>query len=200
MIPQVTIHRVVIRVVNGISSTEAIERASIRLPGGSIKDVKFADDETMIVAYTEEGDFIYQLMRKRRSNHRPATKSHLLYIPYRKRSGSTSGVSYASISPKHNHTKSPETFTDLSTHDAMKHYIQHTFPTGPAWTPERIEVNGRKGRRAICVVAQDRMHYRIYDLDPPKADDGVDSGGAGDPNEATADDDGHMAVEPDTNA
>jgi len=28
-----------------------------------------------------------------------------------------------------------------------------------------VEANGRKGRRAACVLAQDLFHYRIYDLD-----------------------------------
>lgn len=30
---------------------------------------------------------------------------------------------------------------------------------------ERLEVNGRKGRRVVCCVAQDKMRYRIFDLD-----------------------------------
>ena len=45
------------------------------------------------------------------------------------------------------------------------HLLRHSFPKGPAWTPERIEINGRKGRRAMCVLAEDTLHYRIYDLD-----------------------------------
>lgn len=39
------------------------------------------------------------------------------------------------------------------------------LPEGVSWTPERMEVNGRKGRRAICVLARDGFHYRVYDLD-----------------------------------
>ena len=53
---------------------------------------------------------------------------------------------------------------------------EHTwleFPEGVSWTPERIEVNGRNGRRAICVLAQDRFHYRVYDLDTRSGGDGV---------------------------
>ncbi|MCJ1390336.1 hypothetical protein MMC18_003195 [Xylographa bjoerkii] len=179
---EVMIHRVVVKVVNGISSTKAIEYASIRLPLGVIKDVKFADDETMILAYTEE-----------------AAKSHLLYIPYCKGSQSPPGLTYMPHTPelhRKNSSGSISNFMDLSRHVDMKQYIQHTFPGDPSWAPESIEVNGRKGRRAVCVVAQDRLHYRIFDLDPPKADDGLDSGAG--PNEATTDDGSHMAVEPDT--
>ncbi|MCJ1402966.1 hypothetical protein MMC11_006188 [Xylographa trunciseda] len=179
---KVMIHRVVIRIVNGISSIQAIERASIHLPSGVIKDVKFADDETMILAYTEE-----------------ATKSHLLYIPYRKGSQSLFELTYVPVTSERSPTNSlgsTGNFMDLSRHDAIKHYIQHTFPSDSSWTPETIEVNGRKGRRAICVVAQDRTHYRIFDLDSPKVEDGLDIKAG--PDETTTDDGSHMAVEPDS--
>lgn len=54
---------------------------------------------------------------------------------------------------------------ELSGPDAASAYTWQEFPEGVSWTPERVEVNGRKGRRVICVLAQDRFHYRVYDLD-----------------------------------
>ncbi len=53
----------------------------------------------------------------------------------------------------------------LSTCDQVARYAWLEFPRGDSWTPERIEVNGRKGRRVVCVFARDRLHYRVYDLD-----------------------------------
>ncbi|KAL8675570.1 MAG: hypothetical protein Q9168_000082 [Polycauliona sp. 1 TL-2023] len=50
------------------------------------------------------------------------------------------------------------------TRDMSVHAV-HIFPPGTTWTPYRLEVNGRKGRRTICVVAEDRIHYRQFDLD-----------------------------------
>ena len=54
----------------------------------------------------------------------------------------------------------------------LRHVDQHVDQLGQdilsassAWTTERIEINGRKGRRTICVVDKDKIHYRIYDLD-----------------------------------
>ena len=81
---------------------------------------------------------------------------------------------------------------DLSRTDTMKRYIQHTFHSGPSSAPESIEVNGRKGRRAICVVTEDRTHYRIFDLDPPKVENGLDN--IADPNEVVANESGHMVM------
>lgn len=54
---------------------------------------------------------------------------------------------------------------DISNEKLLNQLLQHKFPEGPAWTPERIEINGRKSRRSICVVANDMVTYRILDLD-----------------------------------
>ena len=47
---------------------------------------------------------------------------------------------------------------------------QHTFPAGTTWTPERLHIHERRGRRAVCVLAQDKLRYRVYDLDSSTAD------------------------------
>lgn len=54
---------------------------------------------------------------------------------------------------------------DISDEKVLSQLQQHRFPEGAAWTPERIEINGRKSRRGICVVAKDRVTYRVLDLD-----------------------------------
>lgn len=55
--------------------------------------------------------------------------------------------------------------------EQSSHILRHSFPPGPTWTPKRMEINGRKGRRAMCVLAQDGLHYRIYDLDSTTNDE-----------------------------
>lgn len=47
----------------------------------------------------------------------------------------------------------------------VHHHVRHTFPQGLEWAPEKIEINGRKGRRIVCVLAKDKINYRIYDID-----------------------------------
>lgn len=54
---------------------------------------------------------------------------------------------------------------DLAGPNVASAYTWQELREGVSWTPERMEVNGRKGRRVICVLAQDRFHYRVYDLD-----------------------------------
>ena len=41
--------------------------------------------------------------------------------------------------------------------------IKHTFASKSR--PVRIEVNARKGRRAVCVLYGDGMKYEVFDLD-----------------------------------
>lgn len=44
--------------------------------------------------------------------------------------------------------------------------IKHVFATsGPKARPVHFDVNGRKGRRAICVLYGDAMRYDVLDLD-----------------------------------
>lgn len=47
----------------------------------------------------------------------------------------------------------------------MGQFTQLSFPTDSTWMPKRIEINGRKGRQAICVLASDEKSYRIYDME-----------------------------------
>lgn len=41
----------------------------------------------------------------------------------------------------------------------------HTFPAGKAWMPQKLEINGRRGRRTICVLAQNKLQYRQLAID-----------------------------------
>lgn len=94
-------------------------------------------------------------------------------VPYRKKTISSEGLRYTRVS-KIDDTNaqggaevhaaiSPS--IDLSDRKYMDQLVQHTFPTDLVWAPERIEINGRRGRRIICVVGKDKARYRIHDLD-----------------------------------
>ena len=57
--------------------------------------------------------------------------------------------------------------------DILDEYTWMVFPSGVSWTPQRLKVNGRKGRRAACVLAEDNFNYRIYDMDNRERDEAV---------------------------
>jgi anaphase-promoting complex subunit 4 len=47
--------------------------------------------------------------------------------------------------------------------ETLRSYTRHTFE--PRFTPLKLIVNGRKGRRVVVVLGSDRKHYRVLDLD-----------------------------------
>lgn len=104
--------------------------------------------------------------------------SHLRYIAYRGSERNLPHITYTAVSPGDASNNSRQSFEPgFSVDDLSTHPIRHTFPKGLSWTPERLEVNGRKGRRVVCVVAQDKIHYRIFDLDTPQVSSSADDGG-----------------------
>ena len=102
---------------------------------------------------------------------RQKASSRLLKIPYKGRRDDKIGLEFMNIEAGHTRTNNGKSDRDhLSRLDLTNplHYEACTwlqFPLGASWVPESIEVNGRKGRRVVCVLAQDRVHYRIFDLD-----------------------------------
>ena len=49
------------------------------------------------------------------------------------------------------------------THELVRKYTRHVFEG--RFTPLKLIVNGRKGRRVVVVLGSDRKHYRVLDMD-----------------------------------
>lgn len=102
--------------------------------------------------------------------------SHLVNIPLFQPTQTDSNPSLSffinSLASESCNPTSPEPLTKLTTLDLVtpsslqRDLIKHTFPRpGPKSRPVRIEVNGRKGRRAVCVLYADGLRYEVFDLD-----------------------------------
>lgn len=101
-----------------------------------------------------------------------AASSYLLTISYRKQNFSSESLFYQKTALEMEGESSAQVSAataalnlDISNKELLNQLLQHTFPEGPAWTPERLEINGRKSRRGVCVVAKDMVTYRVLDLD-----------------------------------
>ncbi|KAI9721737.1 MAG: hypothetical protein M1812_002072 [Candelaria pacifica] len=153
------IYRVVLKVSNGISSKIALERSSIHFGSGDLRDAKFVDNERIMVLYCSHGET--------KANVKDTGHSRLLSIPYNADLEDPFGLQYSpwSTSTAGDEGANSEPLLDLRDSEGMRHYLQHSFPPNETWTPERLEVNGRRGRRALCVLGADRIHYKIFDLD-----------------------------------
>ncbi|KAI4686783.1 hypothetical protein J4E81_008444 [Alternaria sp. BMP 2799] len=75
----------------------------------------------------------------------------------------------------------------LVTQDLVQKHTQHVFEG--RFTPMKLVVNGRKGRRVIVVLGDDRKHYRVLDMDYRMKKDKEDGdGGSGTGTESEAED------------
>ncbi|QGA15092.1 hypothetical protein EYB26_002748 [Talaromyces marneffei] len=135
------IYKITIQCTNGVSSTKNVSVASLRLPGGEIKQAQFVEDGTIMLLYTEQG------------------RSYLLDFPI----SPSNTDNEAEFRPEYTimtDSQSLPTPTDLGV------FILHAFPTsGIKSKPVRMSVNGRKDRRAACILSADMMHYEVLDID-----------------------------------
>lgn len=53
------IYKITIQCTNGVSSTKNVAVASLRLPGGEIKQAQFVEDGTIMLLYTESGNISF---------------------------------------------------------------------------------------------------------------------------------------------
>ncbi|PYH45714.1 putative anaphase-promoting complex component Cut20/Apc4 [Aspergillus saccharolyticus JOP 1030-1] len=163
-------YRVVLNSENGVSSTKSISTAVIDFQGGEIRQIQFVEDDTMMmVLWSSPNGSSYLLNLP----FQPATAmkvddeaSSLFSITYREEryDESTSAPLTASMSL--------EVFAPSSQELGI---IKHSFigARGRA-RPVRIDVNGRRGRRAICVLYGDGMRYEVLDLDAEMGDEEED--------------------------
>lgn len=150
-----------------MSDTDSVEYVDIHPSSGKIQDVRFVDDENIMLAVVRECKVPASLYnRKRKADRVFVASSHLISIQYRQSDGGE-GLPFADYGVnREGNADNPPHIQSFDLEQAGPH-LRHSFPKGPSWTPERMDINGRPGKRAICVLAQDALHYRIYDLYPP---------------------------------
>ncbi|EEP77994.1 conserved hypothetical protein [Uncinocarpus reesii 1704] len=146
------LERVVLTTVNGVSSTEVVLTAKISFQKGSIMDIKFVEDGTIMLLWSD--------------GNTPAL-NHLIQIPYKPDVDPSFSLNYV----KRDHSdhlalEEQIIYLDLltpSSHHAS--FVRHTFPQRENMEPLHIEVNGRRGRRVVCVLYSDRQWYSVFDID-----------------------------------
>ncbi|ORY05896.1 anaphase-promoting complex, cyclosome, subunit 4-domain-containing protein [Clohesyomyces aquaticus] len=149
-------------------------------PSTKILDAKFADDNVLLVLLSTP-----TRLPSKQTTEKNEISGILISLPY------TTPTSHPSAAPSDPQTQSsPSTlsYTPLppsllplgspnsrplptSSHtptltlspDALRTLTLHTFER--RFAPLKLVVNGRKGRRVVVVLGEDRKHYRVLDLD-----------------------------------
>ena len=147
---QLRIICVQLKVENGVSSTHDISMAAtVGLPTATVKDAKFIDDHHLMILATTSHD------------------AKLFRVPYRSSPETAAVLTYTSWDTSSDTTrKVPETIlaVNLVEDDGSSPFLCHTYQTG-SMQPVKLEVNGRKGRRVICVLDANLQQYQVLDLD-----------------------------------
>ncbi|KAL8759268.1 MAG: hypothetical protein Q9199_000881 [Rusavskia elegans] len=152
----VNLFRIRFVVENGMSSTTSVASRRIPVATAAIRDLKFIDDRSLMLAFVGADDV-----------------SRLLQIDFRPSKDSETGLRYqetglagkTALGDFDEKEVSGSHEIDLRRLSDIAIHTVHRFPPGKMWTPQRLEINGRKGRRTICVLAEDRIHYRQFDVD-----------------------------------
>ncbi|CAK37409.1 uncharacterized protein An01g14050 [Aspergillus niger] len=162
-------YRVELDSENGVSSTRRISTGALDLQEGEVRQVQFVEDDTVVVLWSNNKGTFY-----------------LLSLPFQPATTMRPGTLTESMAlcPVEYHDSlqeptSPDPVTtattavDLMSPDSsFAGLIKHTFiGTKVKAKPIRVDVNGRRGRRAICVLYGDAMRYGVLDLDAELEDE-----------------------------
>ncbi|KGO38728.1 Anaphase-promoting complex subunit 4 [Penicillium expansum] len=163
---QVYLYRVVLNSVGGVSSTRSTSLATLDLQNGEVRQLQFVNDDTLMVLWRDGKG-----------------SSHLLNFPFQPPSTQSQNettdpspllLDYIECNSTQSAPKPTISATtlDLSPESPHASVLIHLFPLhGPKARPVHVDVNGRKGRRAICVLYGDAMRYEVLDLDAAMGDD-----------------------------
>ncbi|KAK8233790.1 anaphase-promoting complex, cyclosome, subunit 4-domain-containing protein [Phyllosticta capitalensis] len=171
---QVRIHRIVHadRFEDVESDVRSMQANTVEFSGATIQDVKFADDSSLILLLRHD------------------SASYLLFLPYSiysREFAPTAQFTTTTFAPETGaHAMPSGSAIPLEKRDSWRleavgaddwrGYVKHVFPAGDHFVPLRLEVNGRKDRRIICILGEDLRHYKIFDLDYGAQRDGDGDG------------------------
>jgi anaphase-promoting complex subunit 4 len=155
----VYIYRVVLDSVNGVSSTRQTSIAALSFKEGVVRQLQFVEDDTLVILYSDsEASYLLNLPFRPASVLDLSEEVEPLAVP----------LNYNDNNPQPT-TEKPavqSTPLDIASLLGESNIVIHTFASsGPKSNPLHIDVNGRRGRRAICVLYGDAMRYEVLDLD-----------------------------------
>ncbi|OOQ87762.1 anaphase-promoting complex component Cut20/Apc4 [Penicillium brasilianum] len=170
----VYIYRIVLDSVNGVSSTRETSVAALSFKEGAVTQLQFVEDDTLMILYANsESNYLLNLPFQPASVLETSDKGGTLVVP----------LNYLNNEP-HPTTAKPtvqSTPLDIGSLLGETDIVIHIFASsGPKANPLHIDVNGRQGRRAICVLYGDMMRYEVLDLDAELEEEEYEEEGAAD--------------------
>ncbi|KAF9695720.1 hypothetical protein EKO04_006381 [Ascochyta lentis] len=146
--------------------------ASLTFPSGTrILDTKYADDNTLLI-------LLHSTQTNKRSSADTTHDHRLLRIPYNaSQQTEVHMLARYTTLPETSHSSTllpggrapPSSMRKVVevSRAQIENLTMHVFDAEARFTPSKLVVNGRKGRRVVVVLAEDAKHYRVLDMDYP---------------------------------
>ncbi|KAG0651892.1 hypothetical protein D0Z07_1276 [Hyphodiscus hymeniophilus] len=146
------VFRVTFSIENGISNVQNIDSTAMELGDGRVKDLRFADDNIMLVLWESKG------------------LTSLLSIPYRAKSISLRTDDLWLKFPNHHPVTDTINPTIYENKEVLALFSKYSIPTEDSFVPEKIEIRESKARggrlnednRRIVVLGKDRLKYKVF--------------------------------------
>jgi anaphase-promoting complex subunit 4 len=153
-----------------------VDTALVQLGDGLVKDLKFMDDNVLLVLWDSIGNSFLALATCTNANYSTGTRSLLsLFYDTVPISLGASDMTYSSYM----HKGGPYSPTVFSNEDVTSRLSKHQIPSLGSFVPERMEVRERSQRgekgdtRRIVLLRDDEMHYKVFKFaDPATGADG----------------------------
>ncbi|KAI0583717.1 Apc4 multi-domain protein [Pyrenophora tritici-repentis] len=138
-----------------------------------ILDAKFADDGMVLLLLQQSQPYNTTANQEQHRNtiislpytstRSPTTTSPSLIFPDPRSHTPSTALPPKSLLPKGHPAPLSHRNTIIMTPPMLQKYTRHVFEA--RFTPLKLVVNGRKGRRVIVVLGSDCKHYRVLDMD-----------------------------------
>ncbi|KAF1811483.1 hypothetical protein P152DRAFT_515037 [Eremomyces bilateralis CBS 781.70] len=140
-------------------SIKSAKSFTIAFEGFDCLDVKFADETHLLVLIGNgSSSFILSF------DLRPTDDSHEVERNFKDWRISETKPSLMDFELPNGQPRTVAPAIRLSL-EQTERFIKHKFNENERFRPLKMEVNGRKNRRVLCVVGEDLRQYRILDLD-----------------------------------
>lgn len=154
-----------ISVENGESTIDDLESFALKLSGGSIKDIKFSNEEFLFVIWRGCGK--HQLMIEQNYTEYLIDSTELLSVPFRKNYQTKirdTIMDYVPYNPPHSITG----LKVIDSKDVRRLFLKHKIPTGQDFIPERLSVKNSghqlpREQQRIVLLGQGGYQYKVLE-------------------------------------
>ncbi|KAG4436181.1 hypothetical protein IFR05_008341 [Cadophora sp. M221] len=133
---------VMLSIENGVSSQHSISSSSIQLGAGQVRDVKFLDENSLLVLWEVDGT------------------ASLLSICY-----TATDTEYSLNYPPH--SGHPDISKSFSNEEVLEQFLRYKLPSDSSFVPGKMEIReqptgtSKEDWRRLFLLGKDKVHYKI---------------------------------------